>query len=921
MTKNHYIYLLYDVKNPTKFLSFETNKICRKIGSTCNMKSRMKSYLTGHPDKVPVECYYHIKNPELYTCYQIDNMIKIKYDNYRIKGNGGIEFYESNKVTQEVIEEYFNQNNIIWEKIYEIIDEDYNFTSEDWDNLKYDNEHRILLTKSYNLLTEYINKIKERDIIKELIATNEDLFNYLLQYYDDTHILYLKDKLINDQIEVLLSSILYFKYNDKGIWNLFCRYGKTRLSSLYCKVQNYKKILILVPSLYLINQTYETWVNYYSKELFKIICSKKINEKGKYIKNDDISEKDILKFYNSTETTIFISTYHSSQKLDKLYFDICIYDEAHRTTGLKLKEEETSSEENINSEENKSYYKRQLESKHINKKLFLTATTKEYTGGEDDYYSMDDENIYGKIIAVVSAKKAKDLNRICDYKILTIELTPIEISIDIEEFFQKNNINKPEDKQKINKLKDKYVMCAVGLYETMKKEKIKHVITFHELIINCIFFKTILNKICNYNVNNIDGNTPNRKEIINNFQDIDYSILCSAKVLQEGVDIPKCDGVIFIDIKESIIDTVQSLSRCLTRVDDNPDKNGHIMIPYDDRTDLLNDEYTNNLRIILRNIVEIDDNLKGFFKDILILGSGSLTEGDIMKLEELKIKYNIHVNSNIIKEIREISYVTFYTAKKIIAGKYNHSNDYMNNVQNDFSDPNTNLPINANIIYAKFGWKGWNDYLGLSNEMSLYRISNIMKNENEHRLKMLNSKLKIKDAIKYILITENREMYSEEIYNKILESKICSFNCIDKKFSIDHNCGYLVKDNVINMNDNYKPRKYYYNGYNAYELIDTKQKYIEYCINKAPDLPQDIEPEDGNWIKFLLKNYDELVESHYKSNELKDIFTELKISNQEEYIEQSKNNNKFINYDYISNGFYEGLNINTIYFIKTKRRF
>ena len=135
--------MLYDIKNPTRFLSFETNKIGRKIGSTCNMKSRMRSYLTGNPDKVPVECYYLIKNPELYTCYQIDNMIKIKYDEYRIKGNGGIEFYESNKITQEVIEDYFNQNNIVWKKLYEIIDEDSNLTSEDWDNLKYDNEQRI----------------------------------------------------------------------------------------------------------------------------------------------------------------------------------------------------------------------------------------------------------------------------------------------------------------------------------------------------------------------------------------------------------------------------------------------------------------------------------------------------------------------------------------------------------------------------------------------------------------------------------------------------------------------------------------------------------------------------------------------------------------------------------------------------------
>ena len=64
MEKSHYIYLLYDENNQSRFLSTEVHKISRKIGSTCNMKTRMKPYLTGHPDKVPIECYYQIKNPE-----------------------------------------------------------------------------------------------------------------------------------------------------------------------------------------------------------------------------------------------------------------------------------------------------------------------------------------------------------------------------------------------------------------------------------------------------------------------------------------------------------------------------------------------------------------------------------------------------------------------------------------------------------------------------------------------------------------------------------------------------------------------------------------------------------------------------------------------------------------------------------------
>jgi hypothetical protein len=194
-------------------------------------------------------------------------MIKKEFNEYNLKGSGGIEFYEVNKVTQDILEKYFDTINILYEKCFDIIDENiHTITKKDIEDLTYDIvKHNYKFTDKHNLLKQYIEKIKERDIIKELLKTNDNIFDYLLQNYDDKDINYLKDNLIDDQIEVLLSSILYYQYYDKckssinGIWNLFCRYGKTRLSCLFSEMQKYKKILILVPSLYLINQTYKTW--------------------------------------------------------------------------------------------------------------------------------------------------------------------------------------------------------------------------------------------------------------------------------------------------------------------------------------------------------------------------------------------------------------------------------------------------------------------------------------------------------------------------------------------------------------------------------------------------------------------------------------------------------------------------------------
>lgn len=252
MSQNHYIYLLFDNINTNRYLSYEVHKLGRKIGSTCNMKTRMKPYLTGHLIKIPIECYYKILNPELYTCYEIDNMIKIKFDEYNLKGSGGIEFYEADKVTQTVLEEYFEEMKIKWEKLNEVIDEDiHNITKEDIQNLTYDIEHirlnkvNIVPEKTYNLLNNYINQIKVRDIIKELLKIDTNLFAYLLDNYDDSLIINLKEKnkdIIDDQIETILCIILYFNKYDKGIWNLFCRYGKTMLSSLLCNMERkYKR--------------------------------------------------------------------------------------------------------------------------------------------------------------------------------------------------------------------------------------------------------------------------------------------------------------------------------------------------------------------------------------------------------------------------------------------------------------------------------------------------------------------------------------------------------------------------------------------------------------------------------------------------------------------------------------------------------
>ena len=892
----HYIYLLYDNKNPLRFFSYELHKLSRKIGSTCNVKTRMKPYLTGHPDKVPLECYYKILNPEKYSCYQIDEMIKNYFHEYNLKGNGGIEFYEEDKVTQEVLEKYFDLMGIQWEKLFEVIDEDiHTITKEDIQNISYDIENSKFYKKEevkpYNLLNKYIDKIKERDIIKELMNENENVFSYLLEKYDDSLIINLNKiapTIIDDQIEILLTTILYYRYYKNGILNLFCRYGKTMVSSLYCKIiPKYKKILVLVPSLYLVNQTYNTWIKYWSENIIKkVSCEEDL-------KNND----EILYFYNENDTCIFICTYHSSDKFEKLNFDICIYDEAHRTAGNKYDNKiSTDSEDD---KINIKTFKILLESTNIHNKLFLTATKKIYNGEQDDIYCMDDENIYGKTIASVSAIKARELKRICPYKIITIKTTLNKIDFDIEQFFHENKVVKEKQKKKLLELKDRYIMFAKGLIDCIKLHGIKHIITFHEYIINCKFFCKILEEINKQEnlltyVKYISGDDKKniRDNLIDNFQTQNFSILCSAKVLQEGVDIPNCDGVIFIDNKTSNIDITQSFSRCLTYLDE---KEAYIMIPYEDGTYLINDEKTNDLRLLLRNISEIDENIKEYFKEYNKINFENKTkEEKETEMKTLNIKYNISVELDFVNEMKEISYLPFKMAKDLIKGKYCDMYEYKNDI-NDFSKE---LPINPDEIYKRFGWNNWNDYLGQSNEMTLGKISKIIKSENENRKNKIN-KLTIRTAIKYTLLKFGQKT-GKEIYEIICKEKLLpQLQGKTPCDSVTSHCYTMGNEGLIEKIGN-NPIIFSFNGYNEFELIDSKEKYINFCKNKATDLPDNIEPENGNWIKFCLNNYDDLINNHYSIEELKN----LNLTNIEHYISMTKIDSKLIPYEYICSGFY-----------------
>jgi len=449
--------------------------------------------------------------------------------------------------------------------------------------------------------------------------------------------------------------------------------------------------------------------------------------------------------------------------LEELEFNLGIYDEAHRTTGEL------------------SGFNKLVSSSKIAKKLFLTATLKYYDYLDTELEtlkvnSMDNQNIYGRVIASVSAKEALKLKRICPYSIMTIKLqdilecgsskqrNKIENIIDkyIESNLEEDNVDNISDGVKtfISDNKKRYIRIAYGLIKVIQSTGIKHLITFHRYIACARLFSYILEEFFdkeeNFKVSVITGSDDKetRDNILTDFQTLEpdsikCKILCNARVLQEGVDVPSCDAVAFVDLKSSAVDTIQALARCLTF---QPNKEAYILIPFDendfnpissnksgqektngnDMLDIKLSNYALNLRLILRNLVEIDDNIKEYFRNYILKlmnrpsgGSGQI-EPDKGMLELIKCL----VDETVIREMSEIVFDVFHIAKDKINKKYSTPEEYASKVYLDFGN---DLPVNPDVVYKKWGWRGWNDYLGIDPYMTLSQVRKHMHQVNLER--------------------------------------------------------------------------------------------------------------------------------------------------------------------------------------------
>nr|QBK89660.1 MAG: type III restriction enzyme, res subunit [Pithovirus LCPAC001] len=316
----------------------------------------------------------------------------------------------------------------------------------------------------------------------------------------------------------------------------------------------YSKVLVLVPNLHLLSQWFEVMASWCIDRKYCLVGSDLDGDKVDSIPFILTTDPEVISTHlKSVEPTVCISTYQSLDKVldTNVFFDLVICDEAHRCCGRKLKNG-TLSFTNIG-----NFAKPPQENFPATNKLFITATPKVYRGGKQEIVmSMNDYILFGDRYTYSYAKAIRE-KIISDYKIIV--------------GYGKGDYNQNEFKARF-------------IYNSMLKYKLSNLLIFSgsHAASQAIYMatKTLFERegLSEYDLILMKSGASSRdKAMAISRLSQKKVIIFNVRVFGVGSDMPKLEAVLINGNRNSVIDIVQSVSRCL-RI--HPDKDySKILIP------------------------------------------------------------------------------------------------------------------------------------------------------------------------------------------------------------------------------------------------------------------------------------------------------------------------------------------------------
>ncbi len=429
-----------------------------------------------------------------------------------------------------------------------------------------------------------------------------------------------KKELRDHQREALKAVVDGLESADRGKLIMACGTGKTFTGLRIAEEMagKGKRVLFMVPSLALMSQTVREWKNDCQEDFTAYsACSDTKVGRNAYADSLDLNVHDLafpattdpakiarqVNLASADKMTVVFSTYHSIDVLTRAQkdyglpeFDLVVCDEAHRTTGVTLKDEDDSAFVRIHSDDYVAAKKR----------LYMTATPRIFGDAAkrkaDDHdaelASMDDEAKFGKDLFHRGFGWAVENDLLTDYKVVVLAVDEGLISTTIQNRLKEGAELTLDDATKI-----------IGCYKALTKSDtaaelefdpnpMKRALAFCQSIAKSKIIEDEFAKVVDEytgneliederhlatEVRHVDGsyNASAREELLNwlkaDSDDNTCRILTNAKVLSEGVDVPALDAIMFMHPRKSQIDVVQSVGRVMRRAEGK--KLGYVILP------------------------------------------------------------------------------------------------------------------------------------------------------------------------------------------------------------------------------------------------------------------------------------------------------------------------------------------------------
>ena len=439
-----------------------------------------------------------------------------------------------------------------------------------------------------------------------------------------------KKKLRDHQKRALKDVVEGLEKADRGKLIMACGTGKTFTALKIAEaIAPAGHVLFLVPSLSLMSQSLREWSTEADPGISSLaVCSDPNVGKSRKKISDDTAEitvhdlafpattnaKELVAQYTSLVNSmgkprrmlVVFSTYQSidavsmAQEAGLPEFDLIICDEAHRTTGVTL------------ADEDESHFVKVHDAVFIKgkKRLYMTATPRIY--GDDakskakeaaaELASMDDPAMFGDELHRLAFGEAVGQSLLSDYKVLVLAVDEKYVAKTFQkQIADKNSELNLDDAVKItgcwNGLEKRFEAAktttdlqgdtqpmrrAVAFSRSIKDSK-AFVDKFGQIIAAYKETHPDAENLLEVETEHVDGTFDAlRRGALLDWLKAEAPgntcrILSNARCLSEGVDVPALDSVLFLNPRKSVIDVVQSVGRVMRRAEGK--RYGYIILP------------------------------------------------------------------------------------------------------------------------------------------------------------------------------------------------------------------------------------------------------------------------------------------------------------------------------------------------------